>query len=350
MSLDHPDVGAGEAVEELAASGIEERAVGVEGAVLDRDRDVVARQRPPGQVVVAAVDQVEAGRPRVDVRPGHPQGVVVIPERRRRLVVGVLGNRRAPLPFHPEALLEDRLELPVLAADTRIAGGDVGRGGQVPGLGVAVALLPALAAVEVGDDRNGAGVGTGGPREPGIAVPAGPPARRICPVKGGVDGQEVGQVVAASVHQPVDPLHAHRGVVLGLDGESRVVERARVVHRPVAPHRCLGHPGREDLLSELANADRVEVDVSLPLPGEPPAARHPGRDDERRHVFVDHRRIEDAGGLGHRRHPIEEPQRQHNRRPGGRAVLKKAPASERCHQLPTRVSFWEDYHTTPAHV
>jgi hypothetical protein len=74
----------------LDGRGIEERAVGIELAVLDDDRDLelAARQAEGGLEVVA--QQVEAGHARVDVETGDPECVVVVPERRRVLVVGIL--------------------------------------------------------------------------------------------------------------------------------------------------------------------------------------------------------------------------------------------------------------------
>src|SRR4029453_7929877 len=72
-------------LEEGPIVGIEQRAVGVEGAVLDGDRDLVVLgpgriaqggRRPwedAGALVArAAAEQVEAGRPGIDVGAGHP--------------------------------------------------------------------------------------------------------------------------------------------------------------------------------------------------------------------------------------------------------------------------------------
>ena len=46
------------------------------------------------------------------------------------------------------------LKIVVVGANRREAGGDIVRGGQVPGLGVAVALLGAVAAVQMRHDRH----------------------------------------------------------------------------------------------------------------------------------------------------------------------------------------------------
>ena len=171
------DVGPGEAVEERAAGRVEERAVGVEGAVLDRERDLVvlpsrriaerrrrARQHAgPGRSRGTAAQEVEAGRPGVDVQPGHAQRVVVVPEGRRPLVVRVLEDGRPgrprPAPTAPGELRPER----VVARCRSVAKppGMLLRRRQVPGLGEAVALLGVCAAVQVGDDRHRAGVRPG---------------------------------------------------------------------------------------------------------------------------------------------------------------------------------------------
>ena len=107
-------------VEELAGVRVEEGAVRVERSVLDRDRDLVVgharriaeRRRRPRQhrrrglpaaavedhVVGPAADDEEARRPGVDVEPGHPQRVVVVPERGGAVEVRVLERREARPP------------------------------------------------------------------------------------------------------------------------------------------------------------------------------------------------------------------------------------------------------------
>ena len=66
-----------------------------------------ARAAPEREVAGAAAQEVEAGRSGVDVQAGHAEGVVVIPECGRPLVVRILERRRAGLPV--DAVL--RLEL-----------------------------------------------------------------------------------------------------------------------------------------------------------------------------------------------------------------------------------------------
>ena len=151
------DVGAGEVVEERAAGRVEQRAVAVEASGPGRPRGArssgcragrpaagPARQHPRGQIRGAAAEQVEAGRPGVDVDPGHAQRVVVVPHGGGALVVLVLEHRRARRPPRCQRAWNwpgtPRRSVP----DPGIAGGDVGGVGQVPGLGVAVALLGAV--------------------------------------------------------------------------------------------------------------------------------------------------------------------------------------------------------------
>src|SRR5512132_1224833 len=80
-----------------------------------------------------------------------------------------------------------------------------------------------------------------------------------------VDGQDMGQEVAASVDQAVEPLEPDRSVEGGLDSEGRVVECTGVVYRAIAPHCRHRHSCRQDLLSELP--DRDFIVVNLPAPG-----------------------------------------------------------------------------------
>jgi hypothetical protein len=99
-----------ETIEERPRVGIEQRAVRIERAVLDCDRDLVVRAericadtrgrpRKNGrsglacnpQIVVgaSAPDEVETGRPRVYVETRHAESVVVVPRRRGPLAVRV---------------------------------------------------------------------------------------------------------------------------------------------------------------------------------------------------------------------------------------------------------------------
>ena len=120
--LPHRDVVLGKTVEEGPRVGVEQRPVGPERPVLDRDRDLEVglvrgervalpgrgagehRHRPVAAVphrlvtVRAAPDQVEAGRTGIDVQPGHPQRVVVVPVGRRPVGVRVLEGRVARSP------------------------------------------------------------------------------------------------------------------------------------------------------------------------------------------------------------------------------------------------------------
>ena len=175
-------------VEERARVGVEERPVVVERAVLDRDRDLVVglvgRElvafpgRGAGQhggraeaavehgLVAgrAATDDVEAGRAGVHVQPRHAQRVVVVPDRRGAVVVRVLEDGEAGTPGRAETGCRLAREEVVPCALGGVVGRDVRRRGQVPRLGVAVALVAdADGAVHVGHDRHRAGVRRGRP-------------------------------------------------------------------------------------------------------------------------------------------------------------------------------------------
>ncbi len=164
---------------------------------------------------------------------------------------------------------------------------------QVPGLGVAVALLRAVAAVQVGDDRHRPSVGVLVAAVPVAALRA---TGRVGPVKRLVDRQQVRPEVAVRLDEVVDPLDAHRPPPRGLDRERRVVERLGVVDRPVAPdrRRVQPHACRQDVLGELAHRDLVVVDADARLAGKALAARHRRRDHQRRDVLRDRERVEHA--------------------------------------------------------
>ena len=313
------DVRTGVPVEEEARVRIEQRAVRVEGAVLDGDGNLVVglgrregvvrlgsrtRKRRPGVVtqvphcavaVGTTADDVEAGRAGVDVHPRHAQRVVVVPDRRGAIVVRILEGCVAGAP-EEDTVLEERL----LAEEveprpfSRVPSGDVPRVGQVPGLRVTVALVAdANGAVHMGDHRNGADVSAGRrlPGEVRTCVAPHGATRWVGPVQGLVDRQEVRQIVAARIPQVVDPHDACRAAGLGLDGErGRVVQEqalvARGPHRAVAPHRRLRVAGRQDLLRELLHRDLVVVDVPEAGTEERGRLRHDRRDEQRRHEFV----------------------------------------------------------------
>ena len=99
-----------------------------------------------GDVTGAAAKQVEAGRPGIDVGPGHAEAVVMEPEGGGPLVVAVLIVRRTGLDGRAEDLVE-------LGAPGRIPGDVVG-GRQEPRLGVAVALRTDMGAVQVDNGRR----------------------------------------------------------------------------------------------------------------------------------------------------------------------------------------------------
>jgi hypothetical protein len=134
------------------------------------------------QVGGTAPQQVKAGRAGVHVEPGHPQGVVVEPHGGGPLVVLVLEDGSARRPPLVGLGLELGPELLVEAADPGEAGGNVGGGGQIPRLGEPVALLGAVAPVQVGHDRDRPSVGTRRRGERRAHIPARGAARRVGPV------------------------------------------------------------------------------------------------------------------------------------------------------------------------
>ncbi len=136
--------------------------------VLENQRDLV---RSVGQQRIGRVaDPVEAREPGIDVEPGVPQGVVVVPDRRRSLVVGV--------------------------------GVGVALTGQEGVLGVAVELRSGVAAVEVKRD----------PRRHRVVGHVGTMERRV-------HAQEVWT-------ERVGRGERHRGSRLRLDGGAQVAGAA----------------------------------------------------------------------------------------------------------------------------
>jgi hypothetical protein len=72
-----------------AGHGVGERTVLVERPVLEDERDLELAAREAEPLLGGVVDQPEPGQARVDVEAGDPHGVVVVPEHRRALAVGV---------------------------------------------------------------------------------------------------------------------------------------------------------------------------------------------------------------------------------------------------------------------
>mmetsp|Transcript_105274 Transcript_105274/g.293066 ORF Transcript_105274/g.293066 Transcript_105274/m.293066 type:complete len:679 (+) Transcript_105274:113-2149(+) len=163
---------------ELPVVRVEKRAVRVEGAVLDNDRDLpellpgggqVRLQQPlplhrrgPRQLALkqtgllrlalGVADEPEAGGTRVNVLARHAEGVVVEPEGRRGLLVVVVEARRPrQVRLAREAVHEGPLDGEALR--------DVAREWQVPSLGVPVALGRRVRPVHVDDHGHRAVVG-----------------------------------------------------------------------------------------------------------------------------------------------------------------------------------------------
>ena len=241
---------------------------------------------------------------------GHAERVVVEPQGGRPLVVRVLedGATRPP----PVTERGPVPEVAVERAVPREAGGDVACPGQVPRLGVAVAVVEGVAAVHVGDDRHRTAVPPRGASEPGLRITSRRAARRVRPVQGRVHRKQVRPEVPVPVDQAVDPRHPHRAPVPRLDREGGGVERARVVHRPVAPDGGRRQIAREHLRPELADRDLVVVDPA------PRGERHLRRDDQRCHVLPDAEWVErpSRGCQGGVRR-IRETDRRHQGQPRG---------------------------------
>ena len=284
----------------------------VERPILDGDGDlvvglvrrelVVRLRRRPGEhggrsgsavehgvvPVRATADEEEAGGAGVDVEPRHPECVIVVPDGRRPLIVGILGGREARPPRRAEPRGRLAGEELVPGALGRVADGDVTGSRQIPGLRVPVALVAHPdGAVHVRDHRHGAAVGARGLVEGGSRVAVLLASGWIRPVQRGVDRQQMGQVVALIVEQVVDPLDPHRPIPSRFDRErGRVVEQqpARAVrsHGTVAPYGGRRQAGREDLLRELPHRDLVVVDVLAAAGHESVRLRHDRRDEERR--------------------------------------------------------------------
>jgi hypothetical protein len=245
--------------------------------------------------------------------------VVVEPQRGGALVVLVLEHCGPRWPGLVPLGLGLGLELLVETADPRVAGRDVVREGQVPGLGVPVALLGIVAAMQVANYRNRPGVGTGGRGERRMHVPSIRPAGRVGPVQGGIDRQQVRQIAPTAIDQAVDPGHADRPIGPRLDSERGVVEGPAMHSRAVAPHCGGRHARRQDLLPELADCDGVSIDTAVPHAAE---RRHGRWDHEWCDVLGDLCGIQGAagdGGPGTEGHPPGNKKR----RPAERAPLEE---------------------------
>jgi len=336
------DVGAGLVVEECAGVGVEQRAVRIERAILDRERNVAAVARPGGAVLRcragqdgrltgarvddlavaagAAPQEEESGRAGVHVQPGHPERVVVVPDRRGPVLVRILGDGEARAPGDAEPARGPAGEEVVPRARAGVAA-EVGGRGQVPGLRVPVALVAdADRPVHVGDHRHGppvagvlrgrveVGIRRGGghvgaPGQVGLRVGAlAAQLAGIRPVERRVHREEVRQVVAIGVHELVDPLDPDRGADLGVDGEGRSVEQplqgltlAVSGDRPVAPHGGLRTARGQHLLVELPDGDLVVVDVA-PAGHDAARPRHDGRNEQRSGELLDLGRIQRSAG------------------------------------------------------
>ena len=292
------------------------RTVDVERPVLDHQRDLVppsvvatvvepsvpvgsrAGQHPGRQVRRSAAQQVEAERADVVVEPGEAERVVVVPQRGGPLVVVVVEGGRPGRPAAAVRVLELVVEFVVAGPEAGEAGRDVPGRRQVPRLRVPVAVRGGVRAVQVGDERDRAGVPAGGTGEVRPVVPAVQPTARVGPVQRRVDRQQVLQVAALPVDELVDPGDPDRPVDPGLDGRRRAAERTGVARRPVAPDRGGRMVGRQDLLAELADRDHVLVEDPAHAGAD---HGHGRRDRQPVDVLVDVGRVERWHGRQRRR-------------------------------------------------
>ena len=160
---------------------------------------------------------------------------------------------------------------------------------------MAVALFARVPAVQVRDSGHRAHVGR---LRRTAAIPTQKTTGWVGPVQCLIDGEQVRQETAVSVHEVVDPSGADRHVVPGLDGGARVAEAARVPHGAIAPHGGLWVGRREDLLLELAHGDLVVIDAMACLPL---CRWHCGGDGQLGDEPRDRGRVERAGRHGRTR-------------------------------------------------
>jgi hypothetical protein len=235
-----------EAVEVGPSVRVEQRSVIVEGAVLDRDRDLVvglvgrelvirlrggagqdgraAVARVEGDVIRSTANEIETGRTRIDVEPGHAQRVVVIPGGRSTIGIRVLERGEARPPGRAVVGLRLAREEVVPGPIRCVAGRDVSGSRQVPRLRIAVALVADTdGTVDMGDHRDRAGVRAWRRLKGRTRVTPVHPAGRVRPVERRIDRKEMRQVIPVRVDQVVDPPDPDRPLPLRLDGERRGV-------------------------------------------------------------------------------------------------------------------------------
>src|SRR5512132_641942 len=138
-------------VEEESGGRIEERAVGIEAAVLNHEGAfmVVVRQGVPVEIVRAATEQVKAGEAGIYVDTGHTEYMVVKPEGGCRLVVVVVEGSRTGQPRSVALLVKLLAEGVVPGTDPCVIARDVDGIGQEPCFGIAVALVRRMAAMQM---------------------------------------------------------------------------------------------------------------------------------------------------------------------------------------------------------
>jgi hypothetical protein len=190
----------------------------------------------------------------------------------------------------------------VPSAFGRVSGRDVVRRGQVPGLGIAVAVIGhADGTVDMRDDGDRAGVGAGSRIERGPRVAAFGSARRVCPVQRLVDREQVRQKLPVVVQEVVDPLDSDGPIDLRFDRQRRrMVEQEAVLacrlHRAVPPDDGRWVARRQDLLLDLPHRDLVVVGRLAARHRDRPGSGHDRRDQQRRLIFRNAQRVERPTG------------------------------------------------------
>ena len=283
--------------------------------------------------------------------------MVVEPQGGCAVVVRVLARLRPGLGRDAEALLGQPGQVGVPPPGGGELGIEVGRGGQVPRLRVAVALVAdPLRAVQVGDDRHRAPVRRVLRRRVGVLAgrhedaagevrllvgrPMAVPVRQplgVRPVQARVDREEVRQRSAVDVDEVVDPPDPHRDPDGGLDGQRRrVVQCGSGTRRTVAPHGRQGQWRRQHGLLELPHGDLVVVGAPRPPPRDGARSRHHRRDEQRRGELRHGARVEAATRQARERDALTRGGRREERERRRPGVLQERPSTEHRPASPTR--------------
>src|SRR4029453_1106032 len=128
--------------------------------------------------------------------------MIVIPERGRSLIVQIDGRRGAWCPIYAPRGRKFRTVVLVPSAGLGVSRWNVRGGGQIPRLRISIALVRAVAAVQMRDDWHRTTVRLGiVPRHIALRQAA----RWIGPMKRLIDRQQMRQEPAATVDQLIQP-------------------------------------------------------------------------------------------------------------------------------------------------